>query len=176
MSKIDNNMKDLTSLKKNYKEFDKILKILLIIGIIIISGFIIYAVLTPKPGYITFGVLNSDKKAENYPTNATVGENITFYASVGNYLNRDSSFRIEILKGNNETIINVQTGSLNAISYINYSTIDLSHGEKWISSAYNVNFTQPGYNRIIIAELWETNIGPNDKYWAIFWLRLNITS
>jgi len=175
MSKIDNNIKDLTSLKKNYKEFDKILKILLIIGIIIISGFIIYAVLTPKPGYITFGVLNSDKKAENYPTNATVGKNITIYASVGNYLNRDSSFRIEILKGNNETIIS-PTGSLNATSYINSSIIDLLHGEKWISSAYNVSFSQPGYNQIIIAELWETNIGPNDKYWAIFWLRLNITS
>jgi len=174
MSKIDNNTKDLTSLKKNYKEFDKILKILLIIGIIIISGFIIYAVLTPKPGYITFGVLNFNKKAENYPTNATVGENITIYASVGNYLNRDSSFRIEILKGNNETIIS-PTGSLNAKSYINSSIIDLSHGEKWISSAYNVSFLDPGYNQIIIAELWETNIGPNDKYWAIFWLRLNIT-
>jgi len=175
MSKIDNNTKDLTSLKKSYKEFDKILKILLIIGIIIISGFIIYAVLTPKPGYITFGVLNSDKKAENYPTNATVGENITIYATVGNYLNRDSSFRIEILKGNNETIIS-PTGSLNATSYINSSTIYLSHGEKWISSAYNVSFWEEGYNQIIIAELWETNIGPNDKYWAIFWLRLNITS
>ncbi len=173
MSKMDNTM-ETSNLKKNYKEFEKILKILLIIGIIIISGFIIYAVFTPKPGYITFGVLNSDKKAENYPTNATVGENITFYVSIGNFLNRDSSFRIEILKGNNETIIR-PTGSLNATSYINSSTIDLSHGEKWISSAYNVSFSQPGYNQIIIAELWETNIGPNDKYWAIFWLRLNIT-
>ncbi len=171
---MDNETTDLNSLKKNYKEFDKILKILLIIGIIIISGFIIYAVFTPKPGYITFGVLNFNKKAENYPTNATVGENITIYASVANYLNRDSSFRIEILKGNNETIIS-PTGLLNATSYINSSIIDLSHGEKWISSAYNVSFSQPGYNQIIIAELWETNIGPNDKYWAIFWLRLNIT-
>ena len=174
MSKRDN-IKDLNSLKKNYKEFDKLLKLLLIIGIIVISGFIIYAFLTPEPGYITFGVLNSDKKAENYPTNATIGENVTFYASVGNYLNRDFSFRIEILKGNNETIIR-PTGSLNATSYINSSTIELQHGENWISNAFNVSFSQLGYNQIIIAELWETNIGPNDKYWEIFWMRLNITS
>jgi len=174
MSKMDNT-KNLNSLKKNYKEFEKILKILLIIGIIIISGFIIYALLTPEPGYITFGVLNSDKKAENYPTNATTGDNITFYVTVGNYLNRDFSFRIEILKGNNETILR-PTGSSNATSYINSSTIDLPHGENWISSAYNVSFLAPGYNQIIIAELWETNIGPNDKYWEIFWMRLNITS
>jgi len=166
---------ELSNLKKNYKEFENILKILLIIGIIIISGFIIYALLTPEPGYITFGVLNSEKKAENYPTNATTGANVTFYVSVGNYLNRDFSFRIEILKGNNETILR-PTGSLNATSYINSSTIDLPHGDVWISSAYNVSFLQPGYNQIIIAELWETSIGPNDKYWEIFWMRLNITS
>ncbi|MHA1460603.1 MAG: DUF1616 domain-containing protein, partial [Promethearchaeota archaeon] len=151
------------------------LKILLIIGIIIISGFIVYALLTPEPGYITFGVLNSDKKAENYPTNATVGENVTFYVSVGNYLNRDFSFRIEILKGNNETNLG-PTGSSNAISFLNSSTIELQHGENWISSAFNVSFSLLGNNQTIIAELWETNIGPNDKYWEIFWIRLNITS
>ncbi|GAH60211.1 unnamed protein product, partial [marine sediment metagenome] len=96
-SKRDN-PKTLNSLKKNYKEFDKILKILLIIGIITISGFIIYAFLTPKPGYSYLGILNSEKKAENYPTEAAVNESITFYISVGNYLNRDFSFHIEILK------------------------------------------------------------------------------
>jgi len=72
----------------NYKEFDKILKILLIIGIVIVSSFIIYALLTPKPGYLYIGILNSNKKAENYTKNAAVDENITLYISVGNYLNR----------------------------------------------------------------------------------------
>jgi len=174
MSKMDKTL-GTSNLKKNYKDFEKTLKILLIIGIIIISGFIVYALLTPEPGYITFGVLNSDKKAENYPTNATVGENVTFYVSVGNYLNRDFSFRIEILKGNNETNLG-PTGSSNAISFLNSSTIELQHGENWISSAFNVSFSLLGNNQTIIAELWETNIGPNDKYWEIFWIRLNITS
>ncbi len=118
--------------------------------------------------------MNSDKKAENYPTNATVGENVTFYASVGNYLNRDFSFRIEILKGNNETNLG-PTGSSNAISFLNSSTIELQHGENWMN-AFNVSFSLLGNNQTIIAELWETNIGPNDKYWEIFWIRLNITS
>ncbi|NVM19369.1 MAG: DUF1616 domain-containing protein [Candidatus Lokiarchaeota archaeon] len=168
------NTKNLNSVKKNYKEFDKLLKILLIIGIVIISGFIVYAVLTPEPGYITFGLLNSDRKAENYPTNATVGENVTFYVSVGNYLNRDFSFRIEILEGDNETILR-PTGSVNATSYLNSSTILLLHGDSWISS-FNFSFSDPGYDQTIIAELWETNIGPNDKYWEIHWMRLNVTS
>jgi uncharacterized membrane protein len=170
-----NNAIDKNNIKKNYQEFNKILTALLIIGIIIISGFIVYAILTPEPGYITFGVLNSDKKAENYPTNATIGENVTFYVSVGNYLNRDFSFRIEILKGDNETVLK-STGSVNATSYLNTSTILLPHGNSWVSSAFNVSFSEPGYNQTIIAELWETNVSPKDRYWEMAWMRINVTS
>ncbi|GAH72918.1 unnamed protein product [marine sediment metagenome] len=79
-----NSKEEKKKVLNSYEEFDKILKILLIIGIVVVSGFIIYAVLTPKPGYCYLGILNSDKKAENYPTNAAVNESITFYISVGN--------------------------------------------------------------------------------------------
>ena len=174
MSKMDN-VKDLNSLKKKYKEFDKILKILLIIGIIIISGFIIYAVLTPKPGYCYLGILNFEKKAENYPTNATVDDDITFYVSVGNYLNRDFSFHIEILKGNNDTILG-SSPSLNATSFVNSSTITLPHSVDWISSAFNVSFSQVGTNQIIIAELWEIPSVGIRRFYDVVFLRLNITS
>ncbi len=158
----------------SYKEFDKILKILLIIGIIVVSGFIIYAVLTPEPGYWYFGILNSDKKAENYPTNAAVDENITFYISVGNYLNRDFSFHIEILKGNNDTILG-SSPSLNATSFVNSSTITLQHREVWISSAFNVSFSQAGMNQIIIAELWEIPSVGIRRFYDVVYVRLNIT-
>jgi len=159
----------------SYKEFDKILKILLIIGIIVVSGFIIYAVLTPEPGYWYLGILNSDKKAENYPTNAAVDENITFYISVGNYLNRDFSFHIEILKGNNDTILG-SSPSLNATSFVNSSTITLQHREVWISSAFNVSFSQTGMNQIIIAELWEIPSVGIRRFYDVVYVRLNITS
>ena len=159
----------------SYEEFDKILKILLIIGIVIVSGFIIYAVLTPEPGYCYLGILNSDKKAENYPTNAAVDENITFYISVGNYLNRDFSFHIEILKGNNDTILG-PSPSLNATSFTNSSTITLPHREVWISSAFNISFSQAGTNQIIIAELWEIPSAGIRRFYDVVYLRLNITS
>jgi len=175
MSKMDNKTTDLNSLKKNYKEFDKILKILLIIGIIIISGFIIYAVFTPKPGYWYLGILNSDKKAENYPTEAVVDANITFYISVGNYLNRDFSFHIEILKGNNDTELG-PSPSLNATSFVNSSIITLPHSVDWISSAFNVSFPEAGTNQIIIAELWENPSVGIRRFYDMVYLRLNITS
>ncbi|MFW9952132.1 MAG: hypothetical protein ACFFKA_18580, partial [Candidatus Thorarchaeota archaeon] len=61
-------------------------------------------------------------------------------------------------------------------SFVNSSTINLSHREYWISNAYNVSFWDPGYNQIIIAELWEIIAGTNDKYWEILTMRLNVTS
>ncbi len=166
---------ELSNLKKNYKEFENILKILLIIGIIIISGFIIYALLTPEPGYCYLGILNSDKKAENYPTNAAVNESITFYVSVGNYLNRDFSFHIEILKGNNDTILG-SSPSLNATSFVNSSIITLPHSVDWISSAFNASFSETGTNQIIIAELWENPSVGIRRFYDVVFLRLNITS
>ncbi len=174
MPKMDNT-KDLNSLKKNYKEFDKLLKLLLIIGIIVISGFIIYALLTPKPGYWYLGILNSDKKAENYPTKAAVDENITFYISVGNYLNRNFSFHIEILKGDNNTVLS-SSPSLNAISFVNSSTITLPHRTAWISNAFNVFFSEAGTNQSIIAELWEIPSVGVRRFYDVVYLRLNITS
>jgi len=159
----------------SYKEFDKILKILLITGIIIVSGFTIYAVLTPEPGYWYLGILNSDKKAENYPTNAAVDENITFYISLGNYLNRDFSFHIEILKGNNDTVLGSSLPSINATSFVNSSTIILPHRGVWISNAFNVSFSQTGTNQIIIAELWEIPSVGIRKFCDVVFLRLNIT-
>ncbi len=173
MSRL-NERQDSSKLNRNYKEFDKLLKLLLIIGIIVISGFIIYAFLAPKPGYWYLGILNSDKKAENYPTNAAVDENITFYVSVGNYLNRDFSFHIEILKGNNDTILG-PSPSINANSFVNSSLITLPHSVDWISSAFNVSFPTAGTNQIIIAELWENPSVGIRRFCDVVYLKLNIT-
>jgi hypothetical protein len=59
---------------------------------------------------------------------------------------------------------------------MNSSTTKLSHGENWISDEFNVKFSDPGYNQTIIAELWETNIGPDDKFWEVLTMHLNVTS
>ncbi|MCJ7650678.1 MAG: DUF1616 domain-containing protein, partial [Candidatus Lokiarchaeota archaeon] len=100
-------------------EFEKLLKILLIIGIVVISGFILYYVLKPAPGFISFGVLNSEMKLDDYPTELSEGENASFYVFVENHLNREFTFRLEILTGDNETIKSSTGGSVNAISYLN---------------------------------------------------------
>ncbi|KKN27793.1 hypothetical protein LCGC14_0860970 [marine sediment metagenome] len=161
------------NLKKSYKQFEILLKISLIIGIVIVSGFIIYYILTPEPGYVTFGLLNEDKKAQNYPTSAVVNETIFFYVNVGNYMNRDFSFRVEILKGDNKTVVS-SSGSINATSYFNTSKITLLHNQIWMSEMLNISFSQPGADQRIIVELSEIKNSGIEKFFSNLYLWLNI--
>ena len=170
--KVKSNEK--TNLKNSNKQFEIILKICLIIGIIIISGFIFYYISTPEPGYVTFGILNENQKAEDYPTEAFVNESVFFYVTVGNHLNRDFSFRIEILKGNNETIVN-SSGSFNALSYYNTTKTSLLHNQFWISNKLNISFSQPGAKQRIIVELWEIK-DEREVYYNNLYMWLNITN
>ncbi|MFX0028640.1 MAG: DUF1616 domain-containing protein [Candidatus Hermodarchaeota archaeon] len=159
--------------KSNSKEFDTILKICLIIGIIIISGFIIYFVLKPEPGFVTFGILNENQEAENYPTQASVNETISFYMTVDNYLDKVFNFNIKIKKGDNTTVLS-STGSNGTLQYMINSSIN--HKEKWVSNKLNISFSQVGANQIIIAELWQNFVSKPEEFYNILWLRLNITS
>ncbi|UCD01272.1 MAG: DUF1616 domain-containing protein [Promethearchaeota archaeon] len=173
MNKITNkNRKKI--LKTSKKQFDTLLKICLIIGIIIVSGFIIYYVLTPEPGYVAFMILNENQKAEKYPTEAAINESISFYLTVGNYLNRDFTFQIQIKKGNNNTILSSSIPSNGTLDFT-IGNITLNHNVDWISQKLNVSFSEVGQNQIIIAELWQIRNEVEEFYNNVF-LRLNITN
>jgi uncharacterized membrane protein len=159
--------------KKSKKQFDFLLKVCLIIGIIVVSGFIIYYIFTPEPGYVTFGILNSEKKAENYPINATVGQNVSFYVTIDNQMKREFSFRAETLKGDNNTIV-TSDGSINATSYFNTTKITLLHNQFWISETLNVSFSQPGPDQRIIVEIWEIPSSGKEKFFDVLYMILTI--
>ncbi len=159
--------------RESKKQFDFLLKICLIIGIIVVSGFIIYYVLTPEPGFVSLGILNSEKKAENYPINATIGQNVSFYVTIDNQMKREFSFRVETLKGDNNTIVS-SSPSINATSYFNTTKITLLHNQFWISEMLNVSFSQPGEGQRIIVELWEIKNSEIEKYFTNLYLWLNI--
>jgi len=173
MYRIEKNQEEL-DVSANRKQFEKIVITSIIIGIVIVTGFIIYYILTPEPGFVVFGLLNDQKKAENYPTEAKVGENISFYVSVENYMNKDFTFRVELLKGDNNTILSSTEPAKNATSYYNTTQITLKHSETWISEMLNVTFMFPGSNQIIITELWQKFNNYTEKFYSNLFLRLNI--
>ncbi|MFX0035337.1 MAG: DUF1616 domain-containing protein [Candidatus Hermodarchaeota archaeon] len=168
------NTKDhLKDSKISNKQFEIILKVCLIIGIIIVSGFIIYYIFTPEPGYVTFGILNENQEAENYPTKASVNETISFYLTVGNYLDRRFSFRFKIMKGNNDT--NLSSSGSNGTLYLTIGNFTLEDNIEQIYGSYNMSFSEIGENQIIIAELWQIK-NAVEEFNNILWLRLNITN
>ncbi len=159
--------------RQNKKQFDFLLKICLIIGILVVTGFIIYYIFTPEPGYVTFGILNENQEAENYQTEASINESISFYLTVENKMAAEFSFSIKIKKGNNNTILS-SIGSNGTLEYVVNDTLNYSN--IWISNKLNVSFSQLGANQIIIAELWQIGNNAIEKFFDILWLRLNITS
>ncbi len=168
------NQKEKTEIDLNKKEFEKILKICLLSGIFIVSGFIIYYIVTPKPGFVTFGLLNSEGVAGDYPTNASVNEDIGFYALVENHLGSDLIFQLKIYKGNNQTQLS-PTGSENAILNQTTPQVTINNEQRWISDILTISFTQIGSNQTVIVELWQLKSG-SYKFYDITWLRLNITA
>lgn len=168
----NNNIKEIK--KSSKKEFDILLKICLITGIVIISGFIIYQAFKPEPGYVTFGILNENQEAENYPTNASMNVNISFYLTVENYLDRDFSYQIQIKKGDLMTSMNPHSGSDGIVNFT-IGNFTLKNKQTWLSEKLNVSFSEVGENQIIIAELWQIK-NSEIEYFNILWLRLNITS
>jgi len=155
------------------KHFEKLLKVCLIIGIVIVSGFIIYYVLTPEPGYATLGILNEEQKAENYPTEATINETISFYLTVGNYLDREFTFRFKIMKGNKHTVMS-SSGS-NGSLFLTIGNFTLEPNNERTFGDYNITFSEVGTNQIIIAELWQIK-NEVEEFYNIIYLRLNITN
>jgi uncharacterized membrane protein len=165
--------KEREDIKINGKlDFSKLLTLLLIFGIIIVSSFIIYNIIKPKSGYITFGILNSEKNAD-FQKECLVGENVSLYVFIGNHLNRELNFRLEMLKGDNNTYLVLNQPS-NGSSFLNIS-YHILDGLEWMSRLINVSFTEPGIDKLIIAELWLIKGDSSEYFYNSLYQRLNVT-
>ena len=135
--------------KKN-SQFEKIVKVSILIGISVVTGFIIYYSLTPEPGYVYFGVLQNGEELENYTIEA----------------------KLKILKGNNNTIL--YPGPSNGTLFYNFENTTLVNEHTWVSNIVNISFNETGANHIVIIELWEIK-SEIEYFFNILWIRLNIT-
>jgi uncharacterized membrane protein len=155
------------------RQLERIIKISLICGIIIVSGFVIYYILFPEEGYVGFGILNEDKKAEDYPTTAAVNETISFYVTVENQLDHNFTFKVIIFLGDENTKLSSK-GHRYANKTDTTEKVTLDPKKDWISDKLSVSFPQNGTDKIIIAELWKYNQDNSREFWDILYLRLTI--
>ncbi|MFX0006493.1 MAG: hypothetical protein ACFFA7_06545 [Promethearchaeota archaeon] len=161
-------------LKDQNNHFEKLLKLCLIFGIIVVSGFVIYFILTPEPGFIAYSILNENQEAGNYPTKAVANETISFYLNVENHLNREFMFGFKIKKGNEDTLLSSNNPS-NGTLYQTIGNFSLNPNEFHIYGEYNISFSEVGEDQIIIAELWQIK-HEIESFFIVHYLHLNITN
>jgi len=79
-------------------KLDKALTIILILAILISIGTLGYVITHPKPGeaFTEFYILGPDGKADNYPTNLTVGQNGTVIIGIVNHEHRNVTYYVQI--------------------------------------------------------------------------------
>jgi len=135
---------------------DKITKIVLITGIIIISGAMIYTFTKTEEPDLLFFILNENQELKDYQTNSTVGENVSVYAMIENHLGQTENFSVRVYRGNANLSVNVSIGvseNINAAYLFNY-TYTIEHEQSKISDVINVPFYEAGLNQTILLELW----------------------
>ncbi len=135
---------------------EKITKIILIAGIIVISGAMIYTFTKTEEPDLLFFILNENQELKDYQTNSTVGENVSVYAMIENHLGKTEDFSVRVYRGNSNISTNVSIGvseNINATYLFNY-TYTLENEQTKISDMINVTFYESGPDQKIILELW----------------------
>ena len=134
---------------------EKITKIVLITGIIIISGAMIYTFTKTEEPDVLFFVLNENQESKDFQTNSTVGENVSVYAFIENHLGYSENFSVRVYRGNANLSVNVSIGvseNVNAAYLFNY-TYTIEHEQSIITEMINIPFYEIG-NQTILLELW----------------------
>ena len=135
---------------------EKITKIVLIAGIIVISGAMIYTFTKTEEPDLLFFILNENQELKDYQTNSTVGENVSVYAFIENHLGYTENFSVRVYRGNSNISINLSIGvseNANAAYLFNY-TYTIENEQSKITDMINVPFYEVGLNQTILLELW----------------------
>ncbi|QEE15724.1 DUF1616 domain-containing protein [Promethearchaeum syntrophicum] len=135
---------------------EKITKIVLIAGIIVVSGAMIYTFTKTEEPDLLFFLLNENQEMKDFQTNSTVGENVSIYTFIENQLGYTENFSVRVYRGNSNISINRSIGvseNINASYLFNY-TYTLENEQSIISDMIDVSFIEAGLNQSIILELW----------------------
>ena len=144
------------------KPLEKVTTGILIVSIIIMLTGIIYVSVRPEEEFTHFFLLNEDQKMKDYPTNATIGEDLSFHVYIECHYQDGKEYQVRIYQGTNETAINssISVSSQTAQTYLNETKkieVNLANEENWTSPMQTISFNAPGKNQVIICELWEIN-------------------
>jgi uncharacterized membrane protein len=90
--------RDATSSFEKEKGMDKVLTVILVISILASVIALVYVIAVPRQGesFTEFYILGPGGKADNYPSNLTVGENGTVIIGIANHEHRTVNYNVEL--------------------------------------------------------------------------------
>ncbi len=152
-AKESSSTKEADSLQETDEE--KIIIVAVLSALIVVGGLLVIVSMTPAPqqNFVSFYILNSDKKADNYPNLMILGRNntYTFWIGAENFMSR-----IEYVVVN----VNVANGSQPEGTAFTFERV-LFNKEKW-EIPLPVTFNQTGVYRIT------SDLGLYDEMRAVF--------
>ncbi len=139
----------------------KITRVILIVGILGVSGAIIYTLSLPEEEDLLFFLLNENQSMSDYPSNVTVNDSLTFYIYIHNMRLEDHEYQIKCYQGDlNGTIDPMQSVSNNQdFVQIASQTTDLNYTQEWISNPFDIIFQEIGNDQRLVFELWVNRDG-----------------
>ena len=169
----------MTKLKRENKHREeKIILIAIVVAIIIVSGMLIYSLLTIKQEKISYiGLLDENKTTSDYPD--VVYNNTPFYlwVDIGNYEGNLNLYMVNITLGDDNTIINKTSPSGSTALFLkNYIAILENEHTRMIHINLSIDLLKN--NSRLIFELWTfNNIGRNFEYMGLWTqIPINITN
>jgi uncharacterized membrane protein len=146
----------------------------LIVGILVVSGFIAYNLLKPNEEYVLFALLNEDMELGNYNSHLQPGNSTSLYFYLENHMQRTTEFNVRMYQGNESSYIKPSQGILNATLIGNF-THTLENNANW-TSFQTVRFDQTGMQFVGFEVYKLTNNGWSYIENHTIYLRINVTA
>jgi uncharacterized membrane protein len=137
------------SLPKVERRIDKALIFILVVAIIIVVTSAIYVIVIPKAEekFTEFYLLNIERRAEDYPTNLTIGEEASVIIGITNHECQPINYTIEVWLIN-QTIVYNKTTQKNETLYVH----------TWFMNAYTIKLEHaPVKSEAVWKPQWEYN-------------------
>lgn len=151
-----------------------------VIALVVVTILAVFAAVQPIIPYNAshfseLGVLGSQQKFANYPTNITRGQSFVLYAYVGNHEGVVEYYKVLVKLGNNNTVVS-NTTSANAPVISSYSYV-LNDGQN-TTFPMNLSINQSATNLRMIFELWTLSTSNASFSYTGLWNQLwvNVTS
>ncbi|HWR27310.1 MAG TPA: DUF1616 domain-containing protein [Candidatus Thermoplasmatota archaeon] len=163
------------SIPKAENRIDRLLTIVLGLAILVAIAALMYVIIAPKTGekFTEFYLLNTERRADDYPTNLTVGEVASVIIGIVNHEYRPITYTVEVWLINQTTVYDNTTQNnetlYNHAWFMDSVTVTLNHTAVDIEAAwepqfeynYTFNISQKGTDLKLVFLLFTTPTDPS---------------